>query len=590
MKKIVFIKKILGIIMLFAPLVSTLSCSSGVFDKKLVASKTIRFGMRAEDAASWKPIIDAFEDKLESMHYLEPEKYPVPFKFKIVVVGDQKASYALWGATGMPDITLADPGVATFEKKQGGKWFHPIVPVEFLGNKNNDKYKMFEDQRGINFSSEGEDISKNGFFESAFSPYKNGVKTAQGHDQLVALPYQYGPSVISLNKLFLDQTKTIKIYLPSIGGVKMVYDTNIKATPKNIKQFIADSANKDNSLKVIKDSEGKTIKGWSGYGPGNMYQRIASIGQSIISDLAKSKGVYGWAKDIGLVFEIIASSPKEKDVKGDIIQDGIVNDDVIQQIFTEGGYIDEFAKQYIYDNYLGYFKDASGYAAPPVVKSQNGEAEMMRDQQAMILLGKKWSKGFFTKQWKGSKSVEESILSIPVPYGTANMDGLGISKEVSGFKLKASKMFIKLAMSMHKNNNSNNPFAYLVSRDIDKEPNDPLAIKALPTSSAARLYLRELAEKSSISQNAKDNYFAAFGMGQKINDGKIIGEADLYNGIGGFFGSASSKGFQEILTKKVSKKFVDWMKKSKEHLSIDKAAEIITTGMKDAYLEFSLFQ
>ncbi|CAM9128236.1 hypothetical protein MYMA111404_02620 [Mycoplasma marinum] len=582
---------LLATVVIAAPVVAATSCG-GFFAGKTDKASTIRFGMRAEDTASWAPIIKAFENKYEKIH---KKNSNIPaFKIKTVILSDQKAQYSMGD---VPTVTSIDPNTADSARKNS--WFMDLDPVEFLGNKANDKYKLFDDQKGMNFKVAGDKTSD--FFEASFQPYQRKT-LLNGHPRLVGIPYQYGPSNIYMNNKFIDHTKKIHIYLPNnnakaTGAIDAV-DTGIIATQANIKKFILESGRKDNPWAdlnnlpsggkvLIKDAE--KLKTWSGYGAGNMYQRIASLSLSTIADNANID--VGWSHDVGFAFEIISSATKG------LMHNGQMDDEILKKIYDRAGAIsgpndaksEAFAGgpdisdtfRYLFDNYYGYYKHSKGYAVDPAAASEAGEAELMWKQKAAYLLGKKWSGPLIKSNWTDeATNPEKELLQLPVPYGSANMDGLGIASGTNGAKLIASKKFIKLAMSMHKDANGN-PFSYLVSRDVQNKPNDPLAYKAVPTARRASKYIQDIAKNSKKSNEWKEQFLSPFGMGK--NDKNL--PSDPYNGVGGFFAASSTDGLYQIYNDNISGSIESWQKSNNGYLTMGNLIKQLKKGIDQSWSE-----
>ncbi len=594
MKKIKLIKGLsMGAIIATTPLVALTSCG-GLFAKRTNQATTIRFGMRAEDFASWKPVIKAFEDKYQSLH--DQDSTIPAFKIKEVILSDQKAQYSM---NDIPTITSIDPNTADTARKPKNNWFMKLDPYEFLGTKNNDKYKLFPDQTGIKFKSENNGSSE--FFEPAFQPYNIGNST-NNHPQLVGVPYQYGPGMLYINKGLIDQTRNIHIYIPDVdpSATKPIdaVDTGIKATLDNIKMFVLQSGNKKNKFKdltslpaganLMPGVNHKILKYWSGYGAGNMYQRIASLA---VSTIDKTKNVEaGWSKDIGFPFEIAATATK------DIFKNGQIDDSKLKSEYKRNGelgtpnnYFEDGRPisntfGYLYTNYLGYFKNQtnSGGAVDPAAAGQPGEAELMWKQKAAYLLGKKWSGPLIRKNWVDkSTDPNTQLVQLPIPYGSANMDGLGIAKNTTGQKLIASKQFIKLALSKHKTK-SGVPFSYLISRDIQNQPTNILAYKAVPTSNYASQYVKDLAKKKFGTDIYKYNQFLApFDMGK--ND--LLANSDALNGVAGFFAASSTEGIYQIFNDNITVPLENWQKSNSGYLKSQTAYTKIQEGITETWSE-----
>lgn len=335
------------------------------------------------------------------------------------------------------------------------------------------------------------------------------------------MPYSFSSEGIFLNKSNLDLTRPLNAYVPNLDGTfsKTEIIKAGKVSIEDVKNFVANSGTvSDNDITTngLKDDNAIASKfanvTWFDNGPLAMYQRLGSVAKS----LGKNNTV-GWMKDIGLPFELLAS------LGGGIFNGTALDDKVLEKLFPKNGIADLSMFDKLYESYYGYFGKSStdgSYATNPPTQSEPGEADAFWNQTGNVLLGYGWQENMMKDNWRGD-NFDESLITLPSPYGSMNIDSLGITKGITGEKLDNVYKFLR--------------FAYNV-----QNANKITGGKALsPIELAKQNYKDDIEKDSNLTKNEKDRQLAFFDSSKGAPYEKVKGTIaaistegiyDIYNG------------------------------------------------------------
>lgn len=318
--------------------------------------------------------------------------------------GSPKDSLSTVAGTGaIPTVFINDLNVQPIVRKQG-LYAKPIVLDDFLGTTNKDLY---------NTKDTDVDFSESKINADHLRLYQNSSQTSFG------LPIGFGSSSLIVNAKMLDKdiaTPQIDIdydiydYVPTterttnlekVWGVKRVGETSTKVqSMRDIEAYIQKAGNSNE----VENGD------WLGKGPGSMFQRIYSVGFSILTNHGQkttSAAIMPFKENL-INFGILATS-------GQKVLD---NENVMQQdLFeTELSKINNSQESKLLDY---YWKSITGYMStgndnqPGFITTDylnrnvgQGEAEPFTHGQALFQFNPKWAARWAETGWSSNTATD----------------------------------------------------------------------------------------------------------------------------------------------------------------------------------------
>lgn len=467
-----------------APLATVVSCGN--------SSKTIRLGIRAEEADLFRPAIKQFEAA-------------TGWKVELANVDSQSENYALWGTSRIPEVTITDAGAMKLgydEKARAGNfWFKALDMKDLMENENYmlDNTKITDDK----YKEENIKFDKNNFNLEMLS---SGLRE---DGKYYGMPLVYGPKLLYTWKNLAgkqliedDASKAtdLKWFVPKKdGGVEEVTfsgtthatnpllkkdnTTHYKNTTADIQEFINDAADAD---QIGLNFGGKTpnaalasstpLDRVIATGTYGQTQRLVSLGKSVLDGKdTTNKVVASVLSDAGFNFSAIiqgasgyAANGKSNVAEKDGKTTGALDDAKWITPYTKSTFdpksntIDGAAKtaatptedaksDTMAASYLGNF----GYFVPNAhamannlsIKGVGTDAFAgFVKEKVFALPGAAWQKGGIISSLESTKKSVNDLTAFSIPFFESGIDGYSLNAKVSGDKEVISKKLLRFLM------------------------------------------------------------------------------------------------------------------------------------------------
>lgn len=433
---------------------------------------TIKVGVRQSE----KAVYDAIAKKFNSYN-----------NGKVDIIPIDEANYETMGATGnLPTVFFIGSSSDAIQKN---KWIKPI-DIDSFTKENPDLYNVDNSGKEVNFDE---------------------AHINQGHLRLVsndhgvnfALPTGYTSNGIMMNWEVVDTTKKIHSYAP---GSNDSFIRSISETPFSLAQGangvgecsydgiqtylsgagIAPGATKDNST-----PDGN----WLGYGPGNVLQRIYSVG--------KSCQFTGLDMPITVVKERMIDpalwAATGVSIDGKDWYDTATNT-ISEDVFVKAlnpSNVDDRLEKYLWNSIIGYFNPTGFVTAFKASgdPATSGEVEPVYRKQAMFNFNAKWAYKMIEGSWtndeghlkqklhddfhkdvtwaqSGHAASSGQLAVFSSPYDRAAGDSFAINRNADDAQTLVAKRFLKFI------NQIDDSYAMDYSEPV--EGGDPLPVHKTP--------------------------------------------------------------------------------------------------------------
>lgn len=506
------------------------------------ANTEIEVGVRISEYNAYKAMADKFNTYGKG-------------KVKIVGIdGNYEDKYNIQEATeSLPTIFFV---MGAKDEINGNHWLKPMDIQSFTGEENKALYDVTDGE--LSFDE-----------DTILESHRNTVSNDHGVN--FGLPTGYASNAIMMNMEAIDQTKTIKSYKPGTVDSRtpeVVNGTNGQPIDggscdyDGIQDYLMKAGDKDDATSVVDGT-------WLGYGPGNLLQRIYSVGKSCEWD--------------GLNLSIMPIKERMVDVAlwasaGVVQEDGSSWYDATTSTIGEDAFVnavksnnvDQHLVDYIWNSIFGYMQN-DGFVTVQHLTGDGmatGEVEQMYNKHTLFNFKPKWAYKSINDNWakdqnglaakinqrngaaeapvwakKTDTNPEPAVTSgqmavFASPYDTATGDSFGISKFASPAETLVAKRFLKFTEQTDAKfnitydevvedaagqkttiNTTKSPALAVVSKTISPTEHINTIQKQLATASAP------ITDQSNVHQQT-----AAKSMQAWYNAGKA---KDSYNGVEG---------------------------------------------------------
>lgn len=460
-----------------------------------VDGTSLTLKVRALDEPMWQAVATKFNAHHKGTIQISNSTFASPS-----LIGDFSTAA---GSNSLADLNVADMNSISYAK-QNGVWFDGFDLEGVSKEENKTTYDVFDGQ-----TSFGKDKLMSSHI--TINSNKNGVA--------FAYPLGYATKGLGLNSTMITDTNaTIHSYAPldavvagqndstGIGlddlGTDFPRitaeqiadgDTSEQKVAKNIaymSRYIKDAGNAHSILNT--DAIKAAHPNWLGFGPGNMYQRIYSAAQSMMSAGAHAGGVYAMAfKELISSFDLIATAPIDGLYD---FENRVLKKQAFNTLGIQNKAMNPKLAKYLWQAYGGYmFNPQGGYTAfmtsDGINKKQgdeSGEAEPFMNKRNMFQFNAPWALNMGDRGWSANPRTNSDLNDNPsyvkagvtyennkgyssgqihilgAPYGAiAGADSLVMAKGLSTAKRIVAKRFFKYI-----NNAANSE---KVSFNIDKD-------------------------------------------------------------------------------------------------------------------------